>query len=51
MTSGRSPELSRYLIRFVRFGTLAVLGTQAIRDTAQTKAAVLSTQKWRGWQR
>jgi hypothetical protein len=47
MTSGsRSPELPRYLIRLVLYGTLAVLDAQEIRDTAQTKAAVLSTQKW-----
>ena len=46
MTSGRSLELSRHLIRFVLFGTLAVLGAREIRNTAQTKAAVLSTQKW-----
>ena len=45
MTSGRNPELSRCLIRFVLFGTLAVLSAQAIRVTAQTKAADLSKQK------
>jgi hypothetical protein len=46
MTSRRrSPELSRQLIRFVLFGTLAVLGAQEIRDATQAKAAVLSTQK------
>ena len=40
-----------YPIRFVLFGAIAVLSAQEIRDTAQTKAADLSTQKERGWLR
>jgi hypothetical protein len=41
VTSGRSQELSRYLIRFVLFGTLAVLCALAVVNGAYLLAGLL----------
>ena len=43
MTSGRSQALSRYVIRFVLFGTLALLCVLAVTDGAYLLAALLGS--------